>query len=77
MVVVVVVVVVVGVEDDDDDELLELDDDDELLDVQCWASWATVAAPWLRFDDRVVLTVEGRLVTALVRAAAALAASLQ
>ena len=38
------------------------------------ASWATVLAPWLRFCDSVVLTVEGRLVTALVSAAAALPA---
>jgi hypothetical protein len=35
---------------------------------------ATVPAPWLRFCDRVVLIVEGRLVTALVSAAAALLA---
>jgi hypothetical protein len=35
---------------------------------------ATVLAPWLRFCDSVVLTVEGRLVTALVSAAAALLA---
>jgi hypothetical protein len=35
---------------------------------------ATVLAPWLRFCERVVLMVEGRLVTALVRAAAALLA---
>jgi hypothetical protein len=35
---------------------------------------ATVLAPWLRFCERVVLTVEGRLVTALVSAAAALLA---
>jgi hypothetical protein len=38
------------------------------------ASSATVLAPWLRLDDRVELTVEGRLVTALVSAAAALLA---
>jgi hypothetical protein len=38
------------------------------------ASCATVLAPWLRFCDRVVLMVEGRLVTALVSAAAALLA---
>ena len=38
------------------------------------ASSATVLAPWLRFRDRVVLIVEGRLVTALVSAAAALLA---
>jgi hypothetical protein len=38
------------------------------------ASSLTVLAPWLRFRDRVVLTEEGRLVTALVRAAAALLA---
>ena len=38
------------------------------------ASCATVLAPWLRFCDSVVLMVEGRLVTALVRAAAALLA---
>src|ERR1700744_3384413 len=35
---------------------------------------ATVLAPWLRFCDRVVLMVDGRLVTALVSAAAALLA---
>jgi hypothetical protein len=35
------------------------------------ASCATVLAPWLRFCERVVLTVEGRLVTALVNADAA------
>jgi hypothetical protein len=33
-----------------------------------------VPAPWLRFFDSVVLTVAGRLVTALVSAAAALLA---
>lgn len=38
------------------------------------ASSATVLAPWLRFCDRVVLIVDGRLVTALVSAAAALLA---
>jgi hypothetical protein len=38
------------------------------------ASSATVLAPWLRFCERVVLMVEGRLVTALVRAAEALLA---
>jgi hypothetical protein len=38
------------------------------------ASWLTVPAPWLRFCDSVVLIVEGRLVTALVSAEAALAA---
>jgi hypothetical protein len=38
------------------------------------ASCATVLAPWLRFCDRVVLMVEGRFVTALVSAAAALLA---
>jgi hypothetical protein len=38
------------------------------------ASRATVLAPWLRFCERVVLIVEGRLVTALVSAAAALLA---
>jgi hypothetical protein len=38
------------------------------------ASWATVLAPSLRFCDSVVLTVDGRLVTALVRAADALLA---
>jgi hypothetical protein len=38
------------------------------------ASSATVFAPWLRFWDRVVLMVDGRLVTALVSAADALAA---
>ena len=38
------------------------------------ASSATVLAPWLRFCDRVVLIVEGRLVTALVSAADALLA---
>jgi hypothetical protein len=38
------------------------------------ARWATVLAPWLRFCDRVVLIVAGRLVTALVSAAAALLA---
>jgi hypothetical protein len=36
------------------------------------ASSLTVLAPWLRFCERVVLTVAGRLVTALVRAAEAL-----
>jgi hypothetical protein len=39
------------------------------------ASSATVLAPWLRFWDRVVLMVDGRLVTALVSAADALAAA--
>ena len=38
------------------------------------ASSPTVLAPWLRFCDRVVLIVEGRLVTALVSAADALLA---
>jgi hypothetical protein len=38
------------------------------------ASSLTVLAPWLRFCDRVVLTVDGRLVTALVSAAEALLA---
>jgi hypothetical protein len=38
------------------------------------ASSATVFAPWLRFCERVVLMVDGRLVTALVSAAAALLA---
>jgi hypothetical protein len=38
------------------------------------ASSLTVLAPWLRFCDSVVLIVRGRLVTALVRAAAALLA---
>jgi hypothetical protein len=33
-----------------------------------------VPAPWLRFCDRVVLTVDGRLVTELVSAADALLA---
>jgi hypothetical protein len=47
----------------------------DVLEVQSLAaSSATVLAPWLRLDDRVVLTVEGRLVTALVSAAAALLA---
>jgi hypothetical protein len=47
----------------------------ELLELQSLAaSWLTVLAPWLRFCDRVVLTVDGRLVTALVRAAEALLA---
>lgn len=65
---------VVGVElvllEEDEEELLELL---ELLQSLA-ASWATVLAPWLRFCDRVVLTVEGRLVTALVSAAEALSA---
>jgi hypothetical protein len=39
------------------------------------ASSATVLAPWLRFCDRVVLMVDGRLVTALVSPADALAAA--
>jgi hypothetical protein len=39
------------------------------------ANRATVSAPWLRFRESVVLTVEGRLVTALVSAAAALLAA--
>jgi hypothetical protein len=46
----------------------------ELLLQSLAASWATVLAPWLRFCERVVLTVEGRLVTALVSAADALLA---
>jgi hypothetical protein len=54
-------------------ELLELL---ELLDLQSlMASRATVLAPWLRFRESVVLTVVGRLVTALVSAAAALLAA--
>jgi hypothetical protein len=46
----------------------------ELLLQSLAASRATVLAPWLRFCDSVVLTVEGRFVTALVSAAAALLA---
>jgi hypothetical protein len=38
------------------------------------ANSLTVLAPWLRFCERVVLIVAGRLVTALVRAAEALLA---
>jgi hypothetical protein len=63
--------VVVELEVDVDDEVLELL---ELLLQSLAASSATVLAPWLRFCDRVVLTVEGRLVTALVSAADALLA---
>ena len=54
----------------DVDELVELL---ELLQSLA-ASSATVLAPWLRFCERVVLIVEGRLVTALVSAADALLA---
>ena len=39
------------------------------------ASWLTVPAPWPRFFTSVVVTDGGRLATALVNCAAALAAS--
>ena len=64
-----VVLLVVGVVDD----VLELV---ELLQSLA-ASWLTVLAPWLRFCERVVLIVAGRLVTALVSAAEALLACAQ
>jgi hypothetical protein len=46
----------------------------EVVQSRC-ASWLTVPAPWPRFCTRVVVTDGGRLATALVSAAAALAAS--
>ncbi|MFZ1992696.1 MAG: hypothetical protein WAU75_01195 [Solirubrobacteraceae bacterium] len=63
--------------DVDDEVLLGVDLVVEVLEVlQFWAaSCATVPAPWLRFCERVVLTVDGRLVTALVSAADALLAA--
>ena len=67
LLVVVVAAVLVGVVEDDVVEVLEL------LQSRA-ASSLTVLAPWLRFCDRVVLIVEGRLVTALVSAADALLA---
>jgi hypothetical protein len=84
-VVALVGVLLVGVLLDVDDEVLLDVDDEVLLDVDLVvevlellqflaASCATVWAPWLRFCDRVVLTVDGRLVTALVSAADALSA---
>jgi hypothetical protein len=63
-------VVVEEVLDDVDELLVEVL---ELLQSLA-ASSATVFAPWLRFCDSVVLTVDGRLVTALVSAADALLA---
>ena len=63
------------------EELLELVVEvDELLVLEVlWqsleASWPTVEAPWPRFCSRVVLTVEGRLATALFSDVAALAAA--
>jgi hypothetical protein len=70
-VLVVLLLVVVGV------ELLEVRVVDVLVVVEqsCAASWLTVPAPWLRFLTSVVLIEEGRLVTALVSAAAALCAT--
>jgi hypothetical protein len=70
LVVVELEVVVELLVDVDVDELVELL---ELLQSLA-ASSATVPAPWLRFCERVVLIVEGRLVTALVSAADALLA---
>ncbi|HEX3977094.1 MAG TPA: hypothetical protein VHW96_12580 [Solirubrobacteraceae bacterium] len=70
LVVVLLDVVVVDVVDDVDEVLVDVL---ELLQSLA-ASCATVLAPWLRFCDSVVLTVEGRLVTALVSAADALLA---
>jgi hypothetical protein len=67
---VVVAAVLVAAVEDDVVELLEL------LQSRA-ASSLTVLAPWLRFCDRVVLIVEGRLVTALVSAADALLACAQ
>jgi hypothetical protein len=67
VVVVVVAAVVVGAVDDDVVEVLEV------LQSRA-ASSLTVLAPWLRFCDKVVLIVDGRLVTALVSAADALLA---
>ena len=56
--------------------LVDVDELVELLELlqSLAASSATVLAPWLRFCERVVLIVEGRLVTALVSAADALLA---
>ncbi len=70
LVLVLVLVLVLEVEVDVDEVLVVL----ELLLQFLAASLATVLAPWLRFLDRVVLIVEGRLVTSLVSAAAALLA---